>query len=66
MKMMNVRAVSTIVLGASAMAFIALLLSFLVLLAAFGVDVADKVWTGVYPVVAWLIALLVCVRFMAR
>lgn len=54
------------VFAASAMAFAALLIAFLVVLAVAGLDAADEVWSGVYPVVAWLIALIVCGKFMTR
>jgi len=63
---MKLKVLSVIFLGASAMAFVALLLLFLLLLPVFGLEVADKVWSGFFPVVAWLIALLVCLRYMAR
>ncbi len=62
----KLKAYSVVVFAASAMAFAALLIAFLVVLAVAGLDAADEVWSGVYPVVAWLIALIVCSKFMTR
>jgi len=64
--MKRLKAVCVIVFAASAMSFVVLLLAFLAVLAVSGLAAADKVWTGIYPVIAWLMALLVCIRFMTR
>lgn len=50
--------------AASAMAFAFLMVCFLVVLVAFDLNNADKVWTGIYPAIAWLFALLICCKFM--
>lgn len=64
--MKRFKAISAVFLAASAMAFALLLLTFLVMLAVLGLDAADKVWSGIYPGIAWLISLLVCIKFMTR
>lgn len=50
--------------AASAMAFALLMVCFLVVLVAFDLDYADKVWSGIYPAIAWLLAFLICCKFM--
>ncbi|MCC8557673.1 hypothetical protein [Xanthomonas vesicatoria] len=61
---MTIKVIARILFAASAMAFACLIVCFLVVLVAFGLDHADKVWSGIYPILAWLVALLICSKFM--
>lgn len=61
---MRIKMIARIFFAASAMAFALLMMCFLVILATFDLNNADKVWTGIYPAIAWLLALLICFKFM--
>lgn len=61
---MRLKRIASVLFAASAMAFAFLMVCFFVVLVTFGLDDADKVWSGIYPVIAWLLAFLVCIKFM--
>ncbi|MEA9731909.1 hypothetical protein [Xanthomonas campestris] len=56
--------IARIFFAASAMAFALLMVCFLVILVTFDLNNADKFWTGIYPAIAWLLALLICFKIM--
>lgn len=57
------RAVKTL-FAASAMSFAFLLTGFLVVFMAAGINAADKVWGGIYPIAAWLVALAISIKWL--
>ena len=62
--MIRLKVAAKILFGASAMAFAFLLVCFFIVLFVFDLHDADKVWRGIYPVIAWLVALLICFKYM--
>lgn len=55
-----------IVFAATAIAFALLLIVFVCVLFLKGIDAADRVWSWPWPAIAWVLALPVCVKYLAR
>jgi hypothetical protein len=66
LQVMNIKNIARVFFAASALAFTFLMVCFFVVFVAFGLDNADKVWSGIYPVIAWLLALFICSKFLKR
>jgi hypothetical protein len=64
--MSRVSKAARILFAASAMAFAFLLVCSLAVFMASGIDAANKVWSGIYPIVAWVVALMICICYQAH
>ena len=64
--MKDLTRVPKVAFATSGIAFGLLLIVFVCVLFAKGIDSADKVWGWPWPAIAWILALPVCIKYLAR
>lgn len=55
-----------IAFAASALSFGLLIIAWTTVFMTIGLDSADKVWHGIYPIVTWVFALAICWKFLSK